>query len=83
MTISSGAKPGTIRSIPIRVDFLNGDWKKARAVLDKKKIPVKYQTVASVEPYTATIHVEYDYGDAAKAALDAAKIRWEPPKPYY
>lgn len=83
MTISSGSKPGIIRSKPMRLDYLNGDWKKARAALAKEGIAIMFQSVASVEPHTATIHVSLDDGERAAAAIEAAGVSWQEPTPYY
>jgi len=67
----------------MRLEFLNGDWKKAREALAREGIGIIFQSVASVEPHTATIHVSRDDGEAAAKALAAAGVSWERPTPYY
>jgi len=76
-------KVGTILTTPIRVDYMNGDYDKAYDALADKKIGIIYKTVASVEPYHATLHVEPGEGDNAKKVLDNAKIKWYEPTPFY
>lgn len=83
MTISTKSKPGIIRSKPMRLDYLNGDWKKARAALAAEEIDIMFQSVASVEPHTATIHVSRADGERAAAAIEAAGVAWQEPTPYY
>ncbi|MBE0428885.1 MAG: hypothetical protein IBX61_03325 [Thermoleophilia bacterium] len=83
MNTSSGAAAGTIRSVPLRVGFLNGDWERARIALEDAGIEVMFQSVSSVEPYTATIHVGLESGEKTISALEAAGIAWGRPAPYY
>lgn len=69
--------------MPLRVEFLNGDWERARIALDAENINVMFQTVSSVEPYTATIHIHPEDEATAIATLSAAGVPWEKPTPYY
>lgn len=77
------AKVGTIVTAPIRVEYMNGDYNKAYDALAKEKIPMVYKSVASVEPYHATIHVNPEDGDKAKELLTKSGIKWYPPTPFY
>jgi lipoate-protein ligase A len=76
-------KVGTVVTSPIRVEYLNGDYGKAYDLLMEKKIKIIYKTVASVEPYHATIHVAPEDEEKAKKILEKAKIKYYPPTPFY
>lgn len=77
------AKVGTIVTTPIRVEYMNGDYNKAYDILAKEKVAMVYKTVASVEPYHATIHVDPADGEKAKQLLSKAGIKWYQPVPFY
>lgn len=83
MTISFGSRPGIIRSKPFRIEYVNGDWKAARTALASAGIGIIFQSVASVAPYTATIHVDREDGERAAEILEQAGIGWQHPTPYY
>lgn len=77
-------KVGTVETIPIRVDYMNGDYNKAYDLIAEAGIKIVYKTVAGVEPYHATIHLEnYEDRDKATMLLDQAGIQWSPPTPFY
>ncbi len=77
-------KVGTMDTKPIRVSYSNGDYGKAYDLIASAGLKIVYKTVASVEPYEATIHLE-DYVSREKAtqALDEAGVAWSEPKPFY
>ncbi len=78
------AKVGTMDTKPIRVAFANGDYDKAFDLIAGAGLKIVYKTVASVEPYEATIHLEdYESRDKATQALDEAGISWSEPVPFY
>jgi mono/diheme cytochrome c family protein len=74
---------GTIVTVPIRVDYMNGDYDKAYDLITNAKIKIVYKTVASVEPYHATIHVLPQDAEKVKKLLDKAGIKHYPPTPFY
>ncbi len=80
--------PGGVEvSIPIRVDYLNGDYHKALEVIEKEfgdinKV-VKYKTVQSVPPYHATIHVFPKYGVKVMKLLRENGIKMYKVKPTF
>ncbi|MDI6786501.1 MAG: hypothetical protein QMD92_07295 [bacterium] len=74
---------GTKVSMPIRVDYMNKDYDKAFDLLMENKINIIYKTVASVEPYHATIHLSPEDSEKAKKILNDAGIKWSEPVPFY
>jgi len=76
-------KIGTIITSPIRVDYMNGDYSKAYDLLIEDGDKIIYKTVASVEPYHATIHVAQEDEEKVKELLDKADIKYYPPTPFY
>lgn len=74
---------GTDISIPIRVDYMNGDFHRAWELLEKKKIPRKYKTVMTVPPFHATIHIFPTYGVQAMKVLKRAGIKMYKVKPVF
>lgn len=77
------ATVGTIVTSPIRMAYLNGDYDRAFDLLKEAGIKIVYRTVASVEPYHATIHVEPADKDKANEILKQAGIHLYPPTPFY
>lgn len=76
-------KVGTIVTSPLRVEYLNGDYERAFDALKAAGIKITYRTVASVEPYHATIHVEPEDKERATGILKQAGVRIYPPTPFY
>ena len=76
-------KVGTIITSPLRIAYLNGDYDRAFDALKTAGIKITYRTVASVEPYHATIHVEPEDKDKAITTLKQAGIQLYPPTPFY
>jgi hypothetical protein len=74
---------GTDVSIPIRVDYMSGDYHKAFDLLRSKKIPVKYKTVMTVPPFHATIHIFPSFGVQAMQLLAKNKINMYKAKPVF
>lgn len=74
---------GTDVSIPIRVDYMNGDYHKAYDLLKSKKLPIKYKTVMTVPPFHATIHIFPKYGVQAMKLLNKNKIKMYKAKPVF
>jgi hypothetical protein len=74
---------GTDVSVPIRVDYMNGDYHKAFDLLKSKKIPIKYKTVMTVPPFHATIHIFPNFGVQAMETLAKAKIKMYKAKPVF
>ncbi len=74
---------GVIVSIPIRVDYMNGDYHKAREILEKNGIRIMYCTVMSVPPYHATIHVVPEDGVKAMKLLKQNGIKMYKVKPVF
>jgi hypothetical protein len=74
---------GTDVSIPIRVDYMNGDYHRAYELLQKNKIPIKYKTVMTVPPFHATIHVFPPDGVKAMKLLRKAGITMYKVKPVF
>lgn len=74
---------GTKVSIPIRVAYMNKDYDKAYNILMENKISIIYKTVASVESYHATIHLNPKDSEKAKKLLSDAGIKWQEPTPFY
>lgn len=76
-------KVGTIITSPLRMAYLNGDYDRAFDLLKGAAIKIVYRTVASVEPYHATMHVEPEDKEKAKTLLERAGIQLYPPTPFY
>ncbi|ODS35500.1 MAG: hypothetical protein A7316_07130 [Candidatus Altiarchaeales archaeon WOR_SM1_86-2] len=76
-------KVGVIESTPLRLDYMNGDFEKAEGLLKEENINIIHRTVATVEPYHATIFVDKSRGDSAKKILEKNKIKIYPPKPFF
>jgi hypothetical protein len=76
-------KVGVIITSPLRIAYLNGDYGRAFDLLKDAGIKIAYRTVASVEPYHATIHVEPEDKEKARAIIEQAGIRLYPPIPFY
>ncbi len=76
-------KVGVIVTSPLRIGYMNGDYDRAFDVLKQAGIKIAYRTVASVEPYQATIHVEPGDKEKAKQVLQQAGIHIYPPLPFY
>ncbi len=74
---------GVIVTSPLRMDYMNGDYNHAFDLLKQAGIKIAYRTVASVEPYQATIHVEPQDKEKAKNLIEGAGIRLYPPTPFY
>lgn len=74
---------GTDVSVPVRVDYMNGDYHKAFDLLKKNKIPVKYKVVMTVPPFHATIHVFPPDGVKAMKLLRDKKITMYKIKPSF
>ncbi len=74
---------GVIVTSPLRIAYMNGDYERAFDLLKQAGIKMAYRTVASVEPYHATIHVEPEDKEKAKTIIEQAGIRLYPPKPFY
>jgi hypothetical protein len=70
-------------SIPIRVDYLKGDYHTAFALLQKNKIPIKYKKVQTVPPFHATIDVFPKDGVKAMKLLQKAGIKMYKVKPTF
>ncbi|MFQ5612337.1 MAG: hypothetical protein ACE5H9_09415 [Anaerolineae bacterium] len=78
------AKVGTMDTKPLRMDYANGDYSRAYDLISGAGIKIVYKTVASVEPYHATIHLEHEQDrDRAAKLLDEAGIQWFSPVPFY
>ncbi len=76
-------KVGTVITSPLRIEYLNGDYNRAFDALKGAGIKIAYRTVASVEPYHATIHVEPEDKEKAIAILKQAGVQLHPPTPFY
>ncbi|MFQ6105637.1 MAG: hypothetical protein ACE5NL_01020 [Candidatus Hydrothermarchaeaceae archaeon] len=74
---------GTDVSVPIRVDYMNGDFRKAWDMLKKKNVPLKYKTVMTVPPFHATIHVFPMHAVEAMKILKRAGIKMYKAKPVF
>ncbi len=74
---------GTDVSIPIRVDYMNGDYHRAFDLLKANNLPIKYKTVMTVPPFHATIHMFPKYGVAAMDLLHKNKIKMYKVKPVF
>ncbi len=77
------AKVGVIETSPLRMAYLNGDYDRAFDLLKQAGVKIAYRTVASVEPYHATIHVEMEDKEKARATVEQAGIKLYPPTPFY
>ncbi len=74
---------GTKVTAPLRLAYLNGDYDRAFDLLKEGGIKMVYKTVAAVEPYHATIHLELEDKEKAKAILQQAGIPVYPPTPFF
>jgi len=74
---------GTDVSIPIRVDYMNGDYHKAYDLLKSKDIPIKYKVVMTVPPFHATLHIFPTFGVKAMETLQKDKIKMYRVKPVF
>jgi|TARA_B100001964_G_scaffold18833_2_gene19265 hypothetical protein len=74
---------GTDVSIPIRIDYMNGDYHKAFDLLKSNDIPIKYKTVMTVPPFHATLHMFPSYGLEAMQLLLKNKIKMYKAKPVF
>lgn len=82
-TIVDDVPGGTDVSIPIRVEYLNGDYHKAYDLLKANKLPIKYKTVMTVPPFHATIHTFPKFGVQAMKLLAKNKIKMYKAKPVF
>ena len=74
---------GTDVSVPIRLDYTNGDYHKAFDLLKENKIPVKNKTLMTVPPFHATLHIFPKYGVQAMELLRKNKIAMYKVKPVF
>ncbi|HEC25754.1 MAG TPA: hypothetical protein ENI54_07080 [bacterium] len=74
---------GTIYNAPIRVEYINGDFDKAEAILKKVDIHILGRNVASVTPYHATIFVGLKDEEKSLVLIKKAGIKTYPIEPYF
>lgn len=74
---------GTDVSMPIRVDYLNGDFHAAYDLLKKNNIPLKYKTVMTVPPFHATLHIFPTFGVKAMKLFKKSGIKMYKAKPVF
>ncbi|HEQ78584.1 MAG TPA: hypothetical protein ENI78_03055 [Euryarchaeota archaeon] len=74
---------GTDVSIPIRVDYMNGDYHKGYDLMKKNKVPIKYKTVMTIPPFHATIHIFPPDGVKAMKLFREASITMYKVKPTF
>ncbi len=74
---------GTIYNAPIRVEYINGDFDKAEAVIKKASIAIVGRNVASVTPYHATIFVSLEDEKKAVEVVQEAGIKTYVVEPYF
>lgn len=78
------AKVGTVDTKPIRVEYMNGDYNRAFDLIAGAGIKIVYKTVATVEPYHATIHLDTrEDRDKVTTLLEEAGIQWHPATPFF
>lgn len=78
------AKVGTMDTKPIRVEYMNGDYSRAYDLIVGAGIKIISKTVATVEPYHATIHLDnVEDRDKVTKLLEEAGIAWYPATPFF